>query len=315
MNSKIILDEWKKSISKLDKLRIDDAKALYKDIENEKDLVLKKDKFSKLIEGTLYVVANYISSDDFCFLNSTSFDMNDIISVFNETWIEKLMEGRLLEVNFFSLIFDNYFYSIVSDKLLTNKYRIHENLGITSLEFTDILHQYISIKQSNYAFNYGDFKNYIDKNNCLSEKSSKTVKISKLYYLLDNIYSSLIINTENINISKTKTGNLLYLLINDGIEMSSSEISSFTIEDFSNLTDEKIFYKGLQELIFDSKLLNESRKTVLKQRYGLDPYSEPKTYRDISKDIDYSHSRVIVLENNSLDKIRSSKKVMTYLKK
>lgn len=125
MNSKLILDELKQSISKLEKLKIDEAKELYRDIQNEKNLEIKKDKFSKLIEGTLYVVANHISSDKYCFFNSAFYDMNDIISIFNETWIEKLMEGRLLEVNYFSLIFDNYFYSIVSDRLLSDKYRIH----------------------------------------------------------------------------------------------------------------------------------------------------------------------------------------------
>ena len=149
----------------------------------------------------------------------------------------------------------------------------------------------------------------------MSEKSSKTIKTSELFNLLDNIYNSLINNSENINISKTKIWNYLYLFINGGIEISSPEISSLSSEDFSILIDEKIFYKGLHELIFDSKILNTSHKTVLKQRYGLDPYSKSKTYREIAKDIGYSNSRIKVLEKTSIDKLRESEKVMKYLKK
>lgn len=315
MNNKLILEEWKESISKLEKIRIDEAKAIYIDILNEEDLEVKKDKISKLIEGTLYVVANYISNNDLCYLNSSSYDMNDIISVYNETWIERILDGRLLEVGYYSFVFDNLFHSLVADKLLTHKYRIHENLGITILEFSDILPEFITMKQSNYAFNINDFNKYINDSKYISDKSSKTVKTDKLYVLLDSIYNSLIQNHENIDITKRKTWDFLYLLINNGLEVSMVDINTVTCDDFTSRSDEDIFYNGMNELIFDSKLLNESRKEVLRRRYGLDPYSNGETYRKIASNMNVRHSRIRKLEEDSLKKIRKSDKIMEYLKK
>ena len=75
----------------------------------------------KIILGTLYVVFDYIKRNDIEMFYSSSFDMDDIISSFNEVWINKIYNGDLLRVDSFSNIFTASFFSEVYKNLCNDE--------------------------------------------------------------------------------------------------------------------------------------------------------------------------------------------------
>ena len=105
------LDKWYQEISSIEKLKIDEAKELYQKAKMSSDVNTQKIFMDKIILGTLYVVFDYIKRNDIEMFYSSSFDMDDIISSFNEVWINKIYNGDLLRVDSFSNIFTASFFS------------------------------------------------------------------------------------------------------------------------------------------------------------------------------------------------------------
>ena len=107
------LKQWYDQISSFERLKIVDAQELYRKAINTPDEKQKKLYMDRLVLGTLYVVYEYIKRSNLELLTSTSYDMNDIISAFNEVWIKKIYSGDLLKVNKYSLIFTSTFLNTV----------------------------------------------------------------------------------------------------------------------------------------------------------------------------------------------------------
>ena len=137
------LDKWYQKISSIEKLKIDEAKELYKKAKMSSDVNTKKIFMDKIILGTLYVVFDYVKRNDIEMFYSSSFDMDDIISSFNEVWINKIYNGDLLRVDSFSNIFTTSFFSEVYKNLCNDEIVIKEQFGIPIECLTDLLSIYI----------------------------------------------------------------------------------------------------------------------------------------------------------------------------
>lgn len=104
-----IIEEWEKNISIFPKLNLDEAIVLYQktkiETDNKKIELIKRE----VIQGTLYVVLNFIKNNGLANLNSSIYDINDIISVCNEIWIRKINSDSFLKIKKFNEIFDGEF--------------------------------------------------------------------------------------------------------------------------------------------------------------------------------------------------------------
>ena len=122
------LERWGKIISSFDRLSIKEGRELYKKAIITDDEASKNELINNIVQGTLYVVYNYIKRNNLDLLCSEKIDMNDIISAFNEVWIKKIKEGELLKVDNYSYILDFTFLSEVYSQLCGENITVIENL-------------------------------------------------------------------------------------------------------------------------------------------------------------------------------------------
>ena len=154
------LERWGKTISSFERLSLKEGRELYKKAIITNDDSIKKELINKIIEGSLYVVYNYIKRNDMGILCSENIDMNDIISAFNEIWIKKIKEGELLKADNYSQILDFSFLSEVFSQLCGENIEVMDELGISTQYFVDILARYIECKRKEQEF---DYKDVLDK--------------------------------------------------------------------------------------------------------------------------------------------------------
>ena len=103
------LEKWYEEIASMERLKIEEVKELYEKANMVTDINLKKTYMDKIILGTLYVVYDYIKRNDIEVFCSSSFDMDDIISSFNEVWINKIYNGDLLKLTVFRIFLQLHF--------------------------------------------------------------------------------------------------------------------------------------------------------------------------------------------------------------
>ena len=314
--NKKILEEWNASIECFPKLNFDTARKLYEDVSKENDAFKKKEKWDYLINGTLHVVANFISSNDFCYLESSVYDMNDIISACNEIWISMINDGKLLKVNKFSLMFDYNFYTVFTGKLINDKPDIKYNNLFTVEGFPIFLYKYIqTFKNEDVSYEkFLDFlrENYLDFQNLVYYKC--TDQFAQTYELFESITKLLDVDYKLDDFSKRKLINLKYLLINSGLELNRISIDDVYVNDesFDKLIDVQ-FYNGLFDILFSDGLLNDREKEIIKRRFGLFCYDQC-CYKDIALEEGVTLERIRQIESKIYTKVRRSIKLSKYVK-
>lgn len=101
---------------------------------------------NKLILGTLYVVYEYIKRNNLELFISSSYDMNDIISSFNEVWIRKIYNGDLLNVDRYSLLFTSPYFNEVYNNLCGDEIIVNEQFKVSTDCFVELLTLYVLYK-------------------------------------------------------------------------------------------------------------------------------------------------------------------------
>ena len=303
------LDKWYQEISSIEKLKIDEAKELYKKAKMSSDVNTKKIFMDKIILGTLYVVFDYIKRNDIEMFYSSSFDMDDIISSFNEVWINKIYNGDLLKVDSFSNIFTTSFFSEVYKKLCGDEIVIKEQFGISTECLIDLLSSYIYLKNSGKNFNANDLISKCKEYNkwfCYG-----TVDVENVIPLLDKIYTNLNIKNEcTLNIAKTKIYEFIRVIINIGM----FDRLNNNFKDEVNYED-KVIEKNYNEKFkkdVDSVLIDERKKSIIHERFGLDT-GEPETLEMVGKRHSLTKLRVGQIEAKSLRYLRRNAKIRNYI--
>lgn len=265
-----IIEDWENSISLFPKLNLDDARTLYQkakiETDNKKIEILKRE----VIQGTLYVVLNFIKNNGLTNLNSSSYDMNDIISTCNEIWIKKINTDSFLKIKKFNEMFDGEFFNLLNDGLGITKYSIAENTILTVDTFVELLIEYAKQKRFNPNITYNQFLKYMES-------------ISRYHYLLykiehygyrDNIFIlfDAIINSfeEDLSdISKTKLEKIKYILISNGLEYLRQDINEITSDDTCELWIEQFCRNKIIDILLSCESLNDSQKDIIIKRFGL----------------------------------------------
>ena len=269
-NYKEILAEWDSNIEKYPKFKIKEAKKIYTKISECIDEDIKKQLRNDLITNTLYVVLNFVKVSGLIYLNSCLYDMSDIISVCIEIWISKIDSGILLNINSFKEMFDSDFYNKLSEGLNITKYSISENTIFDIYSFMDLLFDYIKLKEKDCDFNYYDLIEYMKNNwryQILFDRISYYSNHTKFIELFDAIIDSFELSDEDLNISKTRLEKIKYIIINNGLEYLRTNIDRVDCSDTSDLVIQEYCRKKIYKIVFESDILNEIQKDILKKRY------------------------------------------------
>ena len=303
------LEKWQKKISSIERLKIEETKELYKKANMSSDINIKKIYMDKIILGTLYVVYDYIKRNDIEMFCSFSFDMDDIISSFNEVWINKIYNGNLVKVDSFSNIFTTSFFREVYKKLCGDEIVIKEQFGISTECLIDLLSSYIYLKNSGKNFNANDLISKCKEYNkwfCYG-----TVDVENVIPLLDKIYTNLNIKNEcTLNIAKTKIYEFIRVIINIG--MFDRLNNNFKDEiNYEDKVIEKIYNEKFKKDV-DSVLIDERKKSIIHERFGLDT-GEPETLEMVGKRHSLTKLRVGQIEAKSLRYLRRNAKIRNYI--
>ena len=305
-NNLEILNEWDKTISSYHTFKFVEAREIYQKIVNISDSNLKRQYMHELIIGTLYVVSNFIKSNGLLYLNSVSYDMNDIISISNEIWLSKINSGKLLEVNSFREMFDSDYYNELCSSLGVTKYSISENTILDINTFIDLLMDYIKLKEKDIDFDYSKLLKFM-KNN---RRYTRT--INKIYYygnnvdfckIFDAIIKSFELEDEDLNISKTKLNKIKYILISNGLEYLRGDINDVIVGDTTDSYIDACCRKQVVDILLNSHL-DDSLKDILVKRYGIFD-GKCRTLGEVAKEHGVTRERIRQKETKALQKLRN----------
>ena len=267
-NNLEVLNEWNESLNSYKKLTFEEAKQMYISANNSNN---KIEIINEIIMGTLYVVANFMAKNGFIYLNSPSYDMNDVISVCNEIWIKMINAGKILNVISFNDMFDGDFFNNLNDNLGIEKIVIPDNTVLNADIFIDLLMYYIKLKETNTFITDSMIIEYMENNNRYDSI------LIKLYFfgnnldfinLFEAIIKSFELDNNDLNITKTKLDKIKYILISNGLEYLRYDINKIYVTDTTELYIDDYCKKQVLEIVLNSDI-GDTRKEILIQRYGL----------------------------------------------
>lgn len=293
MNENLIkLEKWYDGIKNIPQLKLKEAK------EISESLLINPDEYKRenLITGTLYVIYNFIKKSGLLVINNSSYNMDDIISVCCESWIELIDNNKLLTVTSFTGL-ESYFYNNIKNQLVT--YEKNDNLT----NFEDILNWYVEQKNKGFEISYNDFIDYIlVEFDILPKPNNKYVN---LYNTISQIYE-ICCKDENLelNLNKKQLNNLKCLLIDCTVNKSYfEEKNSIDENDFTEKLEKNVINDLIREFIFKKSCLNDRELKILYKRYGLDG-GEPQTFEQIGKALKLRAERIRQIELVSFRKLR-----------
>ena len=289
-----ILNMWNEKVKVLGKLKLKEAQELFIEMKKEPNIKEKKLKRKKLIEETLYVPLAFINKNKVYFTNTVSYDMNDVISAIYEIWIELIDDEILLSIDMYSNIFNysSLFYTKLLDKLPIAKYSFERVVVLNTTNFSEILINYIKLKEITPEVTYDKYLVFIKKELKLN-KNEDFFKYFSGYYCLYSIYTLLetITNTltevDSSKLSKTKIDKLKYLLIDRGLTDSIQALEEALSIDMETTMIDEDYNSQTINLLLDG--LNEDELELIKRRFGIGEYdrhnlSETAQLMDITKE-------------------------------
>ena len=306
-----VLEQWHSQISSFEKLKITEAQELYKKAINTQNISLKETYINELILGTLYVVYEFIKRNKLELFISSTYDMNDIISSFNEIWIKKIYNGELLNVDKYSLLFTSSYFNEVYNNLCGDEIMVNEQFKVYIDCFAELLSSYVLYRNKNLDKSFEEvieetfFSNrWNGWSYCIYNGVIKTIP------LLEKIYSNLNFDKlDDLFLEKTKITDYLRLIINIGlIEPISNEFpNKYDMEDsiITNMVMEQ-FIKDV-----DIALTDDRARSIIHERYGLDD-GNPQCLEPIGKHYGISKNRVRQIEAKALRMLRSNKNIHKY---
>ena len=194
-------------IPSFEKLKLNEAKELYKQMNSNNNLDERKKQRERLILGTLYFLRKDLLEKSEIQNLRTNYDLDDIMSAFIESWILKIDSGYLLTVQSFSQMID---YSSVINKITNNKTKKYIQAKFPEIkskrEFSNLIFRYIELRKNKYVV------------------SKEEMNISlELLNFLESIYQGLDIEDKEINISNNDIFNYFNLFIDNIFNNSNNE--------------------------------------------------------------------------------------------
>lgn len=284
---------FKKQISKYKKLSMNEAKELLVLANNTADPILKEKYINEVILGTLYIVYNFILSNDYL-INSKEYDMDDIISVFCEVWIRYIKKGKLLDVNNFSSILLNTFLTETSNLIAPEEICYLEMFGISKEKMLELFKKYIVLKNNNV-----DVK--------LNDLTCDTSINKYIITIFDNIYEKFDFSDEEI--SRNKIYSFFQILISSGLKERLNK----------NFVDEHIYEEEIINNKFYSdfniavkETLSDYHMDIINKRFGFDV--KAKTLEEVASIYGVTKENIRQIEAKALKKLRHTRSIIKFNK-
>lgn len=302
----------KEQIESLDKLKIDEAKELYKKSINSSDEKLKKLYFDKLILGTMYVVYNYIERNGLEIFQSSQYDIDDIQSAFIELWIKKIKNGELLNVDSYSNMFTSKFYNDICTNLIGDEMPIYEQSGIPVESFVDLFYIFIELKNSGKKFDFDDLMNAFNQEKHYSiQRVPHLQEYSNLMLIFENMYNNLNFDkTEDLEVTKRKVRIYIKLFINNG-EYENISDDMVAADNTEDIVDKVMYEKFIKDV--DDVITDEKKKEIIYQRFGIGGDS-PKLLDELSEQFGVTSDMIRQIVAKTLRNLRMSDKIKKYAK-
>ena len=166
------LKEWKEQISAFPELSIEEARALYIEAINAKDEREKKELMDKVIQGTLYVVFNFIKRNRLNYIKSSSYDLEDLINSCFELWVKEIQSGALLKEKFFSHIIDYSFCSNLASMLNETNLGTIDLTLFNSEDFINAFYDYVNYHKESGGVSFFEFCKFISRFSSKQEEDS-----------------------------------------------------------------------------------------------------------------------------------------------
>lgn len=302
----------KEQIESLDKLKIDEAKELYKKAINSSDEKLKKLYFDKLILRTMYVVYNYIERNGLEIFQSSQYDIDDIQSAFIELWIKKIKNGELLNVDSYSNMFTSKFYNDICTNLIGDEMPIYEQSGIPVESFVDLFYIFIELKNSGKKFDFDDLMNAFNQEKHYSiQRVPHLQEYSNLMLIFENMYNNLNFDkTEDLEVTKRKVRIYIKLFINNG-EYENISDDMVAADNTEDIVDKVMYEKFIKDV--DDVITDEKKKEIIYQRFGIGGDS-PKLLDELSEQFGVTSDMIRQIVAKTLRNLRMSDKIKKYAK-
>lgn len=288
------LNRFKEQISKYKKLSMNEAKELLVLANNTADPILKEKYINEVILGTLYIVYNFILSNDYL-INSKEYDMDDIISVFCEVWIRYIKKGKLLDANNFSSILLTTFLAEVSNLIAPEEIYYLETFGISKEQMVDLFKKYIVLKNNNV-----DVK--------LNDLTCDTSINKYIITIFDNIYKKFDFSSDK-EISRNKIYGLFQMFISSGLKEKLNK----NLVDETSFEEEMIndkFYSDFNVAV--EKILPDIQRDIINKRFGFD--GEAKTLEEVASTYGVTKENIRQIEAKALKKLRRTRSIIQFSK-
>lgn len=300
------LKKYGELIKNNEKLSLEDATRLYAQYVFSGDKNIR----TRIINGTLYVIYDFIKKYNFVLLETGEFDIDDIISSCNEIWITFIDEGRLLNIKNYYQLFTIHFFTKLNDLLITDKYKISENTCVDSNSFADVAYAFFMKNENGDVLNYNAFYEYlksiIEKD--FNKVKNSNFKIMQLYCLLNRIYDLYEKNEKKVSPFTNRMLEMMkYLLINVCSYNGDSLMQQVTDGSVDKVIDD-VFSEKVSDIIANIEILNKREKSFWSDYCGLGEH-EQKNIETISKYYNLSQQRISKIKVDSIKKLRLSKEM------
>ncbi len=295
------IKKWEEIISKYPRYNITKTKQILDMINNETDLSKRRIMRHDLINGTLYVLHGIILRSGFLFLNSSIFDIDDIMCSCIEIWIKYLDNGKVYNVDTFSDVFSSSFYSEVMLNTINQKFPISEFTVLSTEDFGKIVFLFIREKSINNGISYEEFLEILIKNHRIKKDYKSDINSQEK---IRNTYNLLMAIADSINYAKmpiSRVNFMKYMMIECALEYSSINITDnfqdfFVVPKQPENNDE--FFTILR------KILDDDEYELLIKCYGIN--GKEYTLEEVGEEFNISKEAVRQRRNKILSKVKDN---------
>lgn len=313
-----VLEIYREQLLKNEKLKLAEAKELYRKLNSTSNTKLKKVYMDKLVLGTLYVVYDYIEKNKILMFSNPTYGEEDIINSFVETWIERVYNGNLMNISQYSFMFNFTFLNHVYRKLGGDDIKTDEVLnklyGISQEQFSELFLKYIDLKNNSDKVTQEDLMLYL-----FGDTYKEYFRYRKNFggginfnviQLFDEVYNNLELDKiSDLQFSKTKTHNFLKLILSTGI-MSSISDEHVGIYEMEDKVINKVFFENFVQDV-DEAIGSDRNRDIIHKRYGLDD-GHLQTLEEVGMAHHISRAHVNHIELSAMRKLRKSDSMKKY---